>query len=172
MNPRRPVAIALLGPTGTGKSILGLTLARHYRGELVSCDSTAVYRGFDIGTDKVPAALRQAIPHHLIDVVDPTEQYSAARYASEAARTFSEIRQRGRVPILVGGTGLYYRALVRGVFPGPTRVPHLRARLNRVAARRGVATLHRMVERVDPVSARRIQPNDLRRLVRHSRSIA
>lgn len=158
--------MAVLGPTGTGKSVLGLTLAKRYGGEVVSCDSTAVYRGFDIGTDKLPSELRQGIPHHLIDVVDPTEQYSVARYASDAAKTFLGIRKRGRLPILVGGTGLYYRGLVRGMFSGPAGVPQLRARLSRIAANRGVSTLHRMVEKVDPISAERIQPNDLRRLIR------
>ena len=166
MNTRSPCALAVLGPTGTGKSILGLTLAKRYGGEIVSCDSTAVYRGFDIGTDKLPSKLRQGIPHHLIDVVDPIEQYSVARYASDAAKTFLEIRKRGCLPILVGGTGLYYRGLVRGMFSGPAGAPQLRARLSRIAASRGVATLYRMVEKVDPVSAERIQPNDLKRLIR------
>ena len=166
MKTRIPCALAVLGSTGTGKSILGLTLAKRYGGEIVSCDSTAVYRGFDIGTDKLPSELRQGIPHHLIDVVDPTDQYSVARYASDAAKTFLAIRKRGRLPILVGGTGLYYRGLVRGMFSGPARAPQLRARLSRIAANRGVATLYRMVEKVDPISAERIQPNDLRRLIR------
>jgi len=166
MKTRSPCALAVLGPTGTGKSILGLTLAKRYGGEIVSCDSTAVYRGFDIGTDKLPSKLRRGIPHHLIDVVDPIEQYSVARYALAAAKTFFEIRKRGCLPILVGGTGLYYRGLVRGMFSGPEGAPQLRARLSRIAASRGVATLYRMVEKVDPVSAERIQQNDLRRLIR------
>jgi len=164
VNARRLVAV--LGPTATGKSALGIALARRFDGEIVSCDSTAVYRGFDIGTDKVPLAERGGIPHHMIDVADPREEYSAARYAREAAGVIREITARGRLPILVGGTGLYYRALTRGLFPGPARDTALRARLDRVAAKRGSACLHRWLERVDPASAIRIQPRDQKRLVR------
>jgi tRNA dimethylallyltransferase len=158
--------VAILGPTATGKSALGIALARRLGGEIVSCDSTAVYRGFDIGTDKVPLALRGDIPHHMIDVADPVEEYSAARYAREAAVVIRDITARGRLPILVGGTGLYYRALTRGFFPGPGRDSALRARLERVASRRGVERLHRMLERIDKPSALRIQARDLNLLIR------
>jgi tRNA dimethylallyltransferase len=120
----------------------------------------------DIGTDKVPVADRRGIPHHLIDIADPTETYSAARFAADAAQAVDAILERGRLPILVGGTGLYYRALVRGLFPGPARHDDLRARLDRVADRRGVEALYRWVARVDAESARRIQPRDRKRLVR------
>jgi tRNA dimethylallyltransferase len=164
VNARRLVAV--LGPTATGKSALGIALARRFDGEIVSCDSTAVYRGFDIGTDKVPLAQRGGIPHHMIDVADPGEEYSAARYARQAAAVIREITARGRLPILVGGTGLYYRALTRGFFPGPARDTELRARLDRLAAKRGTDCLHRWLERVDPESAVRIQPRDQKRLVR------
>jgi len=125
-----------------------------------------VYRGIDIGTDKVPEAEQGGIAHHLIDVVGPTDVYSAARYAADAARTMREITARGKMPIVAGGTGFYYRALVRGLFPGPARDTALRARLERVAARRGVEALHRWLARVDAASAARIQPRDLKRLVR------
>jgi len=125
-----------------------------------------VYRGIDIGTDKVPEAEQGGIAHHLIDVVGPTDVYSAARYAADAARTMREITARGQTPIIAGGTGFYYRALVRGLFPGPARDTALRARLERVAARRGVEALHRWLARVDAASAARIQPRDLKRLVR------
>jgi tRNA dimethylallyltransferase len=161
-----PSLVAVLGPTGSGKSALGLALAERFDGEIVSCDSAAVYRGFDIGTDKVLPAARRGIPHHLMDVADPHESYTAARFASDAAAAVRAIQSRGRLPILVGGTGLYYRALTRGLFPGPARDEPLRERLRGVAARRGPAFLHRMVARVDPASARRILPGDQVRLVR------
>jgi tRNA dimethylallyltransferase len=158
--------VAVLGPTATGKSALGIALARRFGGEVVSCDSTAVYRRFDIGTDKVPLDERRGVPHHLIDVADPTEEYSAARYGREAAVAIREITSRGRLPILVGGTGLYYRALTRGLFAGPGRDTALRTRLERVADRRGAERLHKMLRRVDPASADRIQPRDRKRLIR------
>jgi tRNA dimethylallyltransferase len=161
-----PRLVAILGPTAVGKSALGIGLARRVNGEVVSCDSTAVYRGFDIGTDKVPHDQRRGVPHHMIDVADPTEEYSAARYAREAAEVIRAITARGRTPILVGGTGLYYRALIRGFFPGPSRDPVLRGRLERVAARRGPERLHAWLCRIDPPAAARIQPRDLKRIVR------
>jgi tRNA dimethylallyltransferase len=158
--------VAILGPTATGKSALGIALAGRVGGEIVSCDSTAVYRGFDIGTDKVPVNEQRGIPHHMVDVASPLEEYSAARYAREAAEVIRGITARGRIPILVGGTGFYYRALTRGLFPGPSRDPGLRARLEAVAARRGVERLHRWLRRVDPASADRVQGRDLKRIVR------
>jgi tRNA dimethylallyltransferase len=158
--------LAVLGPTAVGKSTLGIRLAAHLGGEIVSCDSTAVYRGFDIGTDKVPPAARGGIPHHLVDVADPREEYSAARYAREASAAIRAIADRGKLPILVGGTGLYYRALTRGLFPGPGRDEALRARLEKIAARRGAERLHQMLRRVDPPSAERIQPRDSKRVIR------
>lgn len=158
--------IAVLGPTATGKSALGIALAEWFGGEIINCDSTAVYRGFDIGTDKVPLAERHGVPHHLIDIADPTDEYTAAQFARDAAAVVRDLHARGRVPILVGGTGFYYRALTRGLFPGPGKDPELRARLEGIAAKRGVEALHRMVTRVDPESGLRIQPRDLKRLVR------
>src|SRR5688572_18118244 len=155
-----PRLVAILGATATGKSALGIALAERFGGEIVSCDSTAVYRGFDIGTDKVPIGEQRGIPHHLIDVADPTEEYSAARYAKDAAAASREITRRGRLPVLVGGTGLYYRAVTRGFFPGPGRDTALRARLERVADRRGGERLHRWLSRVDAPSAARIHSRD------------
>jgi tRNA dimethylallyltransferase len=162
----RPRLVAIVGPTATGKSSLGIALALRFGGEVVSCDSTAVYRGFDIGTDKVPFAERRGIPHHLIDVADPLEEYSAARYARDASAVIRGITARGRLPILVGGTGLYYRALTRGFFPGPARDTALRARLERIADRKGGERLHAFLRRVDPASADRVSPADRKRVVR------
>ena len=158
--------MALLGPTASGKSALGLALAARLGGEIINCDSTAVYRGFDIGTDKLPVEARRGIPHHLIDIADPTDVYTAAQFARDAARAIRDIHARGRIPMLVGGTGFYYRALTRGLFPGPGADPALRARLDRVADRRGVERLHRMLRRADPASAARIMPRDRKRIVR------
>ena len=157
---------AVVGPTATGKSALGLALAETWGGEIVACDSTAVYRGIDIGTDKVPEGEQRGIPHHLVNVADVTDTFTAARYALAAGAVIRDITARGRLPILVGGTGFYHRALVRGLFPGPARDEALRARLDRVATRRGVESLHRWLGRVDPASAARIQPRDRKRLVR------
>lgn len=161
-----PRLIAIVGPTATGKSALGIALSHRLGGEVVSCDSTAIYRGFDIGTDKVPMDARDGIPHHMIDVAEPTEEYSAARYAREAAAVIRDITARGRTPIVVGGTGLYYRALTRGFFPGPSRDVAMRQRLERIAGRRGPERLHRLLARIDPPSAGRIQPRDRKRLIR------
>jgi tRNA dimethylallyltransferase len=166
VSDRPPVLIAVLGPTASGKSGLAIALAERYGGEIISCDSAAVYRRFDIGTDKVPMAERRGIPHHLIDVADPADEYTAARFGREAAAVARAVVARGRAPILAGGTGFYYRALTRGLFPGPGRDQALRDRLGTTASRRGVEFLHRMVARVDPPSAARIQPRDLVRLVR------
>jgi tRNA dimethylallyltransferase len=161
----KPV-VAILGPTATGKSALALAAAERYDGEIINCDSTAVYRGFDIGTDKLPPLQRRGIPHHLIDIVEPTEEYTAAQFARDASHAIRDIHQRGRLPLVVGGTGFYYRALTRGLFPGPGRDAALRGRLESIAGRRDVTFLHRMLRRVDPESAMRIQSRDLKRIVR------
>ena len=162
----KPLVVAVLGPTATGKSALALAIAERHGGEIINCDSTAVFRGFDIGTDKIAAADRRGIPHHLIDIAEPTEDYTAARYARDAAAAIRDIHARGRLPILAGGTGFYFRALTRGLFPGPGRDSALRSRLEAIAARRDVTFLHRILGRVDPESALRIQPRDLKRMVR------
>ena len=158
--------VAILGPTAAGKSALALALAGNRHGEIINCDSTAVYRGFDIGTDKVPLAEQRGIPHHLVDIVEPTGEYTAAQYARDAAAAIRDIHARGGLPFLVGGTGFYYRALTRGLFPGPGRDGRLRTRLEAIAARRGVMFLHRLLERIDTASAERIQPRDVKRTVR------
>jgi len=161
-----PLVVAILGPTATGKSALALAVAERHGGEIINCDSTAVYRGFDIGTDKIPLAARRGIPHHLIDIAEPTEEYTAADYARDAAAAIRDIHGRGHLPMIVGGTGFYYRALTRGLFPGPGRDAALRRRLETIAKRRGVASLHRMLQHVDRESAARIQPRDVKRMVR------
>ena len=143
-----------------------MAIAERFDGEIVNCDSTAVFRGFDIGTDKVAEDDRRGIPHHLIDIAEPTEEYTAARYAHDASAVIRDIHARRRLPIVVGGTGFYYRALTRGLFPGPGRDRELRDRLERVAGRRGPGALHRMLQRVDADSALRIQPRDTKRMVR------
>jgi tRNA dimethylallyltransferase len=163
---RSRCVLAVLGPTASGKSALSLALAERYGGEIINCDSTAVYRGFDIGTDKVSVEGRRGIAHHLIDIADPREVYTAAQFAADAAAVIREVHARGRLPILVGGTGFYYRALTRGLFPGPGADASLRARLNAVADRRGVERLHAWLRRVDPASATRIMPRDRVRIVR------
>jgi tRNA dimethylallyltransferase len=162
---RRPL-VAILGATATGKSALALALAERLNGEIINCDSTAVYRGFDIGTDKISQADRRGIPHHLIDIVEPAGEYTAAQFARDAAPVVRDIQTRGRLPILAGGTGFYYRALTRGLFPGPGKDAALRRRLESIAERRDVTFLHRLLKRVDGESASRIQPRDLKRLVR------
>src|SRR5882724_7745209 len=141
----KPFAVAVLGATATGKSALALAIAERHGGEIINCDSTAVYRGFDIGTDKIAAGDRRGIPHHLIDIAEPTEEYTAAQYARDAAAAIRDIQARGKLPILAGGTGFYFRALTRGLFPGPGRDAALRARLEAIAGRREVALLHRML---------------------------
>ena len=156
----------MLGPTASGKSALGLALAERFGGEIINCDSTAVYRGFDIGTDKLTVEQRRDIPHHLIDIAEPTEVYTAAQYARDAERAIRDIHSRGKLPILVGGTGFYYRALTRGLFPGPGANEALRSRLDKVAARKGPERLHRILGGVDPAAAARIMPRDRKRLVR------
>jgi tRNA dimethylallyltransferase len=158
--------IAVAGPTASGKSALAMRLARERGGEIVSCDSQQVYRGLDIGTAKPSAAERAAVPHHLLDVAEPHEPFSAAEFARLGRAALGEIRARGRLPIVAGGTGLYLRALLHGLFEGPSRDEALRARLERLAARHGDLRLHRLLGRVDASAAGRIAPRDRVRVVR------
>ena len=161
-----PRLIAVAGPTASGKSALALRIAAARGGEIVSCDSLQVYRGLDIGSAKPTAAERAAAPHHLLDVVDPDQDFSAADYARRAREAIAAIHARGRVPIVAGGTGLYLRALLRGLFEGPARNETLRRRLEAMADRRGDASLHRLLGRVDPETAARIPARDRVRVVR------
>jgi len=160
------VAYCLLGPTASGKSQVALELAARHRVEIVSVDSAQVYRGMDIGTAKPSPAERARVAHHLIDVVEPTESYSAGRFRADAIRTVEDILARGRIPLLVGGTMLYYRALAQGIDALPPAQPALRARLEARAARLGWPALHAELRRVDPASASRLAPNDAQRIQR------
>lgn len=158
--------LVLVGPTAAGKSCLAFALAESVGGEIVVADSMQVYRGLDIGTGKPSADERCRIPHHLLDLVDPDQPFTAADYARLAAAAITDIRARGRLPIMVGGTGLYVRALFRGLFDGPGEITPLRETLRQEATRVGVAALHRRLEILDPEAAAAIHPNDLFRIVR------
>ena len=161
-----PLLLVTIGPTGSGKSALAIALADRFSGEIVSCDSVAVYRNFEIGTAKPSRGDRARIPHHLIDVADPSKAFTAGEYARQARAVIGEIAQRGHLPIVVGGTGLYLRALIEGLFPGPQRSDELRERLRGRGDERGSDYLHRILGRLDPVSAARIHANDTSKLVR------
>jgi tRNA dimethylallyltransferase len=159
-------AIVLMGPTASGKTDLAAALARLLPAEIVSVDSALVYRGLDIGTAKPSPALRAAIPHHLIDLLDPSEAYSAGRFRRDALAAMAGARARKRVPILVGGTMMYFRALLRGLAELPEADTAVRAQLDAEAARRGWPALHAELTRIDPVAASRIQPGDSQRIQR------
>ncbi|MBI4482061.1 MAG: tRNA (adenosine(37)-N6)-dimethylallyltransferase MiaA [Acidobacteria bacterium] len=158
--------IAILGPTASGKSSLGLFLADRRGGEIVNCDSVQVYRQLDIGTGKPSPAEFGRVPHHLFNLIDVEREFTAGDYMRQARETLHDIRSRGKLPIIVGGTGLYFRALVGGLFEGPARSEELRARLRQIAAAKGVPHLHRMLARVDARAAAGIQARDIARLVR------
>jgi tRNA dimethylallyltransferase len=161
----RPLVI-ILGPTASGKTTLAVRVAQHFGGEVLGCDSTQVYRGFDIGTAKPTAAERGGIPHHLMDLAEPTDVFTAGEYRRRALLVLDELGRRGRLPILTAGTGLYLRALLEGLADAPERSEVLRVRLMATAARRGHTYLHRLLRRLDPPSAARISPNDTQKLVR------
>lgn len=156
----------ILGPTGSGKTALSLVLAQEFGGEIVNCDSVAMYREFDIGTAKPSLSERAQVPHHLFDCVDPTRHVTAGEYAREARQVLAEIKARRHLPIVVGGTGLYLRALLEGLFPGPQRSEELRERLRERAASRGAGYLHTMLVRLDRETAGKIHPNDAPKLIR------
>lgn len=158
--------ITLIGPTGSGKTELALRAAQRLDAEIVNCDSVQLYRHLEIGSAKPTPEQQRLVPHHLYSVIDPEDYYSAGRYRVEARRVCSEIARRGKVPLVVGGTGLYLRALLEGVFEAPGRSEALRERLNRIAGRRGASSLHRILRKKDPEAARRISPGDRVRVVR------
>ena len=157
--------VIIAGPTGSGKSHLAMHLARRFDGEIVSCDALQVYRSMDIGTAKASPSEREAVPHHMLDVQDPGQDFSAGDYQRLARQALDQIRGRGRIPFVAGGTGLYLRALLFGLFEGPGRTTELRARMRRIAeVRRG--SLYRILLRADPVSAGRISRADTARIIR------
>jgi tRNA dimethylallyltransferase len=154
------------GPTASGKSAVGIELARRINAEIISLDSMAVYRGMDVGTAKPSPTDRAAVPHHLIDVIDPWEDFSVAEYLRLADEAIQQIRARGREPLFIGGTPLYLKALLRGLFSGPDADWEYRNQLEEIALRYGMAELHRRLSAIDPVAAKRLHPNDKRRLIR------
>jgi tRNA dimethylallyltransferase len=161
-----PLLVVVLGPTGSGKTALSLALAERFHGEIVNCDSVAMYREFEIGTAKPTATERARAPHHLFDFVEPTGYITAGDYARQAREVLQQIKLHGALPIVVGGTGLYLRALLEGLFAGPQRSEELRRRLRARAAEKGSAHLHRILSRLDPVAGVKIHANDAPKLVR------
>ena len=164
--PSEPLLVVILGPTASGKTALSLAIAEKFNGEIVNCDSVAMYREFDIGTAKPSPAARAGVPHHLFDCVDPTLEVTAGEYARQARQVLHEIQSREHLPIVVGGTGLYLRALLEGLFPGPQRSEELRERLRERASRRGSTYLHKILRRLDPATADRVHANDAPKLIR------
>jgi len=163
---RDPLVVVVLGPTASGKTALALAIARRFRGEIVNCDSVAMYRDFDLGTAKPTAAERAEIPHHLVDCVDPLTDVTAGEYARQARKVLREIASRGHLPVISGGTGLYLRALIDGLFPGPERSEDLRSRLRSRLDEKGSGYLHRVLQRLDPAAAIRIHANDAPKMIR------
>jgi tRNA dimethylallyltransferase len=164
--PREPLLVVVLGPTASGKTALALAIARHFESEIVNCDSVAMYRDFELGTAKPSAADRAEVPHHLLDFVDPKASVTAGEYARLARQSVTEIAGRGRMPIVTGGTGLYLRALLEGLFAGPQRSDELRNSLRRRAQLSGPERLHRILRRLDSVAAERIHANDVPKVIR------
>ena len=159
-------AILILGPTGSGKTALSLALGERFNGEIISCDSVAVYRGMDLGSAKPSAEEQRRLPHHLIDVASPDQPFTAGEYSRQAREAMREIAARDHLPIVTGGTGLYLRALTMGLFAGPARHEDLRARLTRSHQRHTPGWLHKILQRLDPASAQRIHGNDAPKLLR------
>ncbi len=161
-----PLLVVILGPTGSGKSALAITLAQNFGGEVVSCDSVAVYRHFEIGTAKPTRQQQALVPHHLLDIAEPDQPFTAGDYARRARTVIKEIDDRQRLPIVVGGTGLYLRALLEGLFSGPRRSEELRVRLRERAKERGSPYLHKLLLRLDPAAAAKIHPRDAPKIIR------
>ena len=158
--------IVVLGPTATGKSSLGIALARELGGEILACDSTQIYRHFDIGTAKVPRSEQRGIAHHLVDLAEPGEVFTAGEYRRRAVDVLDDLRQRGKLPIITAGTGLYLRALLEGLAEAPARSEELRERLRKITHERGASYLHRVLARLDAEAARRIAAGDTQKIIR------
>jgi len=166
LSEREPLLVAVLGPTASGKTALSLAIARRFSGEILNCDSVAMYREFEIGTAKPTKAERAGTPHHLLDCVDPNDYMTAGEYARRAREVLREVKERGRLPIVTGGTGLYLRALLEGLFPGPQRSEELRERLRAIVEERGQKRLHGILRRFDAAAAERIHANDVPKTIR------
>ena len=164
--PAEPLLVVILGPTASGKTALSLAIAQEFHGEIVNCDSVAMYREFNIGTAKPSVAERELAPHHLVDFVDPTHDVTAGEYARQARAVLSEIDSHHRMPIVVGGTGLYLRALLEGLFAGPERSEELRNKLRERATTRGSGYLYKILARLDRAAAKKVHPNDVPKMIR------
>ncbi len=161
-----PLLVAIVGPTGSGKTALSLAIAERFGGDIVNCDSVAIYREFEIGTAKPSLEERARAPHHLLDILDPEQQMTAGEYARIGREVLDQIKSRGRMPIVVGGTGFYLRALLEGLFEGPERSDELRARLREREQRRGSQYIHQILQRLDRQAADRIHANDVPKVIR------
>jgi tRNA dimethylallyltransferase len=164
--PLKPLAIALIGPTASGKSALSLAIAQRWLCEIISVDSALVYRGMDIGTAKPSREEMRQVPHHLIDILDPAQSYSAAQFVTDATRLIADIRARGKLPLLVGGTMLYIKALIEGMDAMPAAAPEIRAQIDAQAKAQGWPAMHAQLALVDPITAQRLSPNDSQRIQR------
>jgi tRNA dimethylallyltransferase len=165
-NDSLPRLIVVLGPTASGKSALAIKLAKAVGGEVLVCDSTQVYRRFDIGTGKVPLAEQQGIPHQLMDMVEPDEVFTAGEYRRRAIAALQDLRGRNKIPVITSGTGLYLRALLEGLAESPERSEDLRERMRAIVAKRGPGRLHKILKRLDPENARRIESADTQKVIR------
>jgi tRNA dimethylallyltransferase len=166
LEPKAKKLIIVLGPTAVGKSEISIRLAKRFGGEIINCDSMQVYQGFDIGTDKISPEKMENIPHHLISIVDPSVQFTAADFVQLSLKAIEEILKREKLPIITGGTGLYLKALLEGLFPGGKRVPAIRMRLERQARRMGLEHLWKKLENIDPSYAHKIGKKDKIRIIR------
>jgi tRNA dimethylallyltransferase len=166
VTPHTNPLVVLVGPTASGKTSLAIRLAQEFNGEIISCDSVAVYREMEIGTAKPTREERALVQHHMIDIAWPDEACTAGDYSRQAREDLSAITERGRLPIVAGGTGLYLRALIDGLFPSPPQKTGQRDRLRKLAFTRGAAYLHRLLTRLDAVAASAIHPNDVPKVIR------